>query len=181
MPILCSSSRRSLPSKSEFLVLPTIVGLTISVIFSSSAVLIIGCYAPFMIIASVLSPHQPSFPTIIIRTRPHDRSVPQNAARMPSHQVPPPGAGGRSPSFFCPIRNTPPHRYRGSASTQQSCTTSLQSPSLPTRQSQSQKKKTIPLITSIDTQPPPPPEPPHRQLRLPKYRTETGTLLAHAL
>lgn len=43
-------------SKSGILVLPTVIGLTISTLFSGSAVSIVGYYAPFMLLTSILTP-----------------------------------------------------------------------------------------------------------------------------
>lgn len=43
-------------SKSGILVLPTVVSLTISILFSGSAVSIVGYYAPFMMLTSILTP-----------------------------------------------------------------------------------------------------------------------------
>lgn len=56
MPIYFQAVKEVSPSKSGILVLPTIVGLTISVLFSGSAVSIVGYYAPFMLLTSIIVP-----------------------------------------------------------------------------------------------------------------------------
>lgn len=56
MPIYFQTVKEVSASKSGILVLPTVIGLTISTLFSGSAVSIVGYYAPFMLLTSILTP-----------------------------------------------------------------------------------------------------------------------------
>ena len=56
MPIYFRAVKEVSASKSGVLVLPTVVALTISLLFSGSAVSIVGYYAPFMVLTSILTP-----------------------------------------------------------------------------------------------------------------------------
>lgn len=56
MPIYLQVVKEVSPSKSSVLVLLTIVGITISVLFSGSAVSILGYYAPFMLLTCIIAP-----------------------------------------------------------------------------------------------------------------------------
>ena len=56
MPIYFQAVRSFSATKSGILVLPTIIGLTVSVIISGSAVSKIGYYTPFMLLTSILTP-----------------------------------------------------------------------------------------------------------------------------
>ncbi len=56
MPIYFQAVKEVSASKSGVLVLLTVIALTISVLFSGSAVSIIGYYAPFMLLTSILTP-----------------------------------------------------------------------------------------------------------------------------
>lgn len=56
MPTYFQTVKEVSASKSGILVLPTVIGLTISVLLSGSAVSIVGYYAPFMLATSILTP-----------------------------------------------------------------------------------------------------------------------------
>ena len=56
MPIYFQAVKEVSPTQSGIMILPTVAGLMIACVFAGSATSIIGYYAPFMIITSVLTP-----------------------------------------------------------------------------------------------------------------------------
>ncbi|KAL8711729.1 MAG: hypothetical protein Q9220_003900 [cf. Caloplaca sp. 1 TL-2023] len=56
MPIYFQSVKEMSPTKSGVMVVPSVVGLMLSLLFSGTATSIVGYYAPFMVLTSVLTP-----------------------------------------------------------------------------------------------------------------------------
>ncbi|KAL8834114.1 MAG: hypothetical protein Q9170_003917 [Blastenia crenularia] len=56
MPIYFQSVKELSPTKSGIMVVPTVVGLMLSLLFAGTATSVVGYYAPFMILTSVLTP-----------------------------------------------------------------------------------------------------------------------------
>ncbi|KAL8949294.1 MAG: hypothetical protein Q9222_004580, partial [Ikaeria aurantiellina] len=56
MPIYFQSVKEMSPTKSGVMVVPSVVGLMLSLLFSGTATSIVGYYAPFMVLTSILTP-----------------------------------------------------------------------------------------------------------------------------